>query len=187
MNVLTVARRTGAATVVLVAIGALALSVAVRADAIRVSRVLTGSMGDEVPAGAMVVSRPVEAERIERGQVLVFVPPEPFTTPGARPVVHRVIEVTREGNEVLVRTKGDANAAEDPWTINASRSTVFRLGWSSAAAGRLTSLAGRGSAAVVVALVVLLAAGRALALIWRPRQRGRRRVEPARGRRRATA
>jgi signal peptidase len=173
----TAARRTGATLVLLVAFGALATTLAMRLDAIRVSRVLTGSMGAEVPAGSLVVARPHTAERIEAGQVVVFVPPAPFGTPDGRPIVHRVVAVTREGGEVLIRTKGDANAAEDPWTLNASRSTVFRVAAASPLAGAVAGWAGRGGAVVAVGLATLLAAVRALVLIWRPPPRGRRRNE----------
>lgn len=174
--VLTAARRAVTAVVVLVAFGAFALTVAMRADAVRVSRVLTGSMGKAVPAGSLAVSRPVEPEAIEPGQVVLFVPPAPFGTPGSKPIAHRVVEVTTDNGEVLIRTKGDANAGDDPWTVNASRSTVFRLGWSSALAGRVSALAGAAGASVVVSVLTLVAAARVLAAIWRPRPGGRRRA-----------
>lgn len=182
MNVVvTAARRTGATLVLLLAFGALALTAAMRMDEVRVSRVLTGSMGDAVPAGSLVASRPVEAADIERGDVVVFLPPEPFGTPDGRPVVHRVVEVTRDGGNVLIRTKGDANAAEDPWTLNASRSTVFREAWASPLAGRVTGWAGRGGAVVAIGVATLLATARAMVLIWRPRPRGRRRSNASAG------
>jgi len=170
---LTAARRAGAALVLLLAFGSLAVTVAMRADAVRVSRVLTGSMGDAVPAGSLVVSRPLQAGDIERGQVVVFMPPAPFGTPDGRPVAHRVVDVTRDGGNVLIKTKGDANAAEDPWTVNASRSTVFRLAAASPEAGALVGWAGRGGAVVAIGVATFLATIRALVLIWRPR--GRRR------------
>jgi len=176
MNAVAVAaRRAAGAAVVLAAVAALLVSIAIRTDRVRVSRVLTGSMGTAVPAGSVVASRPADAAGLAVGDVVMFLPPAPFDT-GGTPVVHRVVEVERDGADVLVRTKGDANAAEDPWTVNASRSTVHRVAWSSFAAGRVADLVARVGGSLLVAVVAALAATRALVAIWRPRRRGRRRA-----------
>jgi signal peptidase len=169
-------RRTAGVLVVLAALAALAVSIAVRMDALRLSRVLTGSMAPLVPAGSVAVTRPLDARAIRTGDVVMFRPPAPFDT--GTPVVHRVVEVTREHGDVVVHTKGDANAAEDPWTLNASRSTVHRLAWSSFAAGRAADLLTRGGGSLLLSGVVALVTLRVLALLWRPRGRGRHR-EPA--------
>ena len=170
MSTVTVsARRAGAAVVLLAAAAALLLSVAVRTEVLHVSRVLTGSMDPVVPAGALVTSRPVDAASIVPGDVVMYVPPAPFVT-GGTPVAHRVTAVERENGDVLVRTKGDANPVEDPWTLNASRSTVHEVTWSSATAGRVADLVARGGGSLLLTVVVGLVALRALALLWRPRR-----------------
>jgi signal peptidase len=74
--------------------------------------VLSGSMGRTAPVGSLVVGRPLPAERVAVGDVILLRPP-----PGARattPVLHRVIERTQQDGEIVVRTKGDANPAPDP-------------------------------------------------------------------------
>jgi signal peptidase len=176
-TVVAVARRVTLAAVLLVAAGTLLVSIAVRTDVLRMSRVLTGSMDPAIPPGALVASRPVAAGDIEVGQVVVFLPPEPFGTPGGAPVAHRVTQVAHEAGDVVIHTKGDANAAEDPWTLNASKSTVFQVAWSSPAAGRVADTAGRGGLSVVLTVVVALAALRLLALMWRPSSAPRHRQE----------
>ena len=40
---------------------------------------------------------------------------------------HRVIEVVRGGGQPLVRTKGDANTAPDPWTARLNGSTAWQV------------------------------------------------------------
>jgi signal peptidase len=39
---------------------------------------------------------------------------------------HRVIKVVRGGEHPLVRTKGDANSAADPWVARPDGATVWR-------------------------------------------------------------
>ncbi len=174
MRALRMVRRAAAGGLLLTALLALVASIAVRTDVVRVSRVLTGSMAPVVPAGALVVSRPADAETVAVGELVMFVPPAPFDT-GGTPVVHRVLEVERAGGEVLLRTKGDANAAADPWTLNASRSTLHRVAWSSLAAGEVASLTARGGGSLLVSVVVALVAAKLLAAMWRPRRPGARR------------
>lgn len=170
-------RRLTMAAVLLVALGALAVSVAVRTDTLRTSRVLTGSMDPSIEPGALIASRPVDAGSIGVGDVVVFLPPEPFGTPGGAPIAHRVTQVAREDGDVVIHTKGDANDTEDPWALNASESTVFRVAWSSPLAGRVADTAGKGGMSVALSVVVALAALKALAALWRPDGSGRHRVE----------
>ena len=40
---------------------------------------------------------------------------------------HRVIKVVRGGAHPLVRTKGDANAAADPWTARLNGDTAWQV------------------------------------------------------------
>jgi signal peptidase len=176
MNAVAVAaRRAAGAAVMLAAVAALLVSVAIRTDRARVSRVLTGSMGTTIPAGSVVASRPADPGGLAAGDVVMFLPPAPFDT-GGTPVVHRIVAVERDGADVLVRTKGDANAAEDPWTVNASKSTVHTIAWSSFTAGTVADVVARAGGSLLLAVVVALFASRALLAIWRPRRRGRRRA-----------
>jgi signal peptidase I len=89
--------------------------------------VLTGSMTPDIPKGALVVSEKVDGKDVRNGDVVLFVPPDPFTPPDGRPVVHRVVSVEpRDGGAVEVRTKGDANPAEDPWTADLTKGETRR-------------------------------------------------------------
>jgi signal peptidase len=75
--------------------------------------VLTGSMGEEAPAGSLVVGRPLDARDVKRGDVIVA--RRAVEGRVLLPVMHRVIERRiDDSGEVLVRTKGDANRAPDP-------------------------------------------------------------------------
>ncbi|HEX8001418.1 MAG TPA: signal peptidase I [Mycobacteriales bacterium] len=175
-TVVSATRRVAGVALLLAAAAALLLSVAARTGTVRVSRVLTGSMAPTVPAGAAVLSRPADAGSLAVGDVVMFVPPAPYGAPGGAPVVHRVVAVERADGEVLVRTKGDANDGADPWLLNASRSTVHDVAWSSATAGRLADLVARGGGSLLLSAVVAAVALRMLVLLWRPAAPGRHRT-----------
>jgi signal peptidase I len=70
--------------------------------------VATPSMGTAAPVGTLVLTAPVRIDAVERGDIITFRP-----TAGRTSYTHRVVAITPEG----LRTKGDINAAQDPWTI----------------------------------------------------------------------
>jgi signal peptidase len=82
--------------------------------------------------GDVVVVTPKPARDVRAGDVITYAIPI-----GDRHVeTHRVVEVLRGGEAPIVRTKGDANAAADPWTAQLEgglvwqqRFTVPGLGW----------------------------------------------------------
>jgi signal peptidase I len=94
--------------------------------------VLSGSMKPAFAPGDIVVVTPEPVEDVRAGQVISYRIPV-----GDHHVqTHRVIEVVRGGPHPLVRTKGDANAAPDPWTARLHGTTAWRvravlpkLGW----------------------------------------------------------
>lgn len=70
----------------------------------------SGSMAPAIPQGSIVLASPHDAGELAAGDVVVFTPP------GWRePVVHRVVELWRDGDGVELRTRGDANNAADSW------------------------------------------------------------------------
>lgn len=89
----------------------------------RVLPVQSGSMAPTIPKGAAVVVTPQRFDEIVPGQIIVYDPP----TPGSSLLVHRVVEVIRNGDGVSVRTRGDANAADDPWTAELADPPVWKV------------------------------------------------------------
>ena len=67
-----------------------------------------GSMGSAVPRGSIVFERMVPTAELRPGDVITYRPPNRDER-----VTHRIVE--RQGQ--AFRTKGDANAAPDPWTF----------------------------------------------------------------------
>jgi signal peptidase len=80
-----------------------------------------GSMGGTIARGSIVYEEPVPVGRLRVGDVITFTPP----TRSDR-VTHRIAAIGRDGE---LRTKGDANAATDPWRIRPSgaRQPVVRF------------------------------------------------------------
>jgi signal peptidase len=81
----------------------------------------SGSMTPALRVGgvAVVQAEPVSAVRV--GQIIAVHPPnQPDIVR-----IHRVIEVTHRGNQVWIRTKGDANKLPDPGPIRLVGSTAY--------------------------------------------------------------
>lgn len=90
----------------------------------RVDCVVSSSMEPAIGKGSFVLTRPVDAEEILVGDVIVF----RHTVAGEQthqeiPIIHRVIEATG-GN--WFRTKGDANDVPDPYIVH-TRDVIGRV------------------------------------------------------------
>jgi len=74
-----------------------------------------GSMADSIPVGSIAVAEKVLPEDIAVGDVIVFYPPA--TSANRSALMHRVVSIREEDGQRFFHTKGDANAAPDPWEI----------------------------------------------------------------------
>ncbi|MFZ7087803.1 S26 family signal peptidase [Curtobacterium sp. RRHDQ10] len=100
----------GASLLVLVALALAAVAGAASSGA-RWFDVRTPSMGTAAPVGSIVVTRPVAIERLRVGDVVSFTPP----SGGGATHTHRVVA---HPTPASVRTRGDVNGADDPWTLH---------------------------------------------------------------------
>jgi signal peptidase I len=131
----------------------------------RVATVLSGSMSPTMDAGSMVFSTPESASSVAVGQVITFKLP----TDDHRVETHRVIEVVKGGPEPVVRTKGDANPAPDPWQAKLDGSTsLWRARFAVPKLGYLVqALRGPWFRAILTLLAPALFLSVCLAAIWR--------------------
>jgi len=98
----------------------------------RPETVLSGSMKPRFDPGDLVIVTPEPARDVRVGQVISLHVPV-----GDHHVqTHRVVQVLRGGEHPVIRTKGDANKARDPWTARLDGSTAWqvravvpKLGW----------------------------------------------------------
>jgi signal peptidase len=75
--------------------------------------VYSGSMQPTLGVGSLAVDRVVPASTVRVGDVITF--NDPYTK--GRLVTHRVAQIVPTKHGLAYRTKGDANAARDPWAI----------------------------------------------------------------------
>ncbi len=126
----------------LVALAMLGLAVLVVTGHLRLQPVLTGSMAPRFPTGTLVAVTPVVASSLRVGDVVMFVPPRPYGTPSGGPVMHRIVAVDQApGGRLTLRTKGDANAVQDPWVLDGNAGGFARLRASSVVLGRALRMA----------------------------------------------
>jgi signal peptidase len=136
--------------------------------------ITTGSMAGTVDPGALVVSERVPVDRLAVGDVITYAPPA--TTGIDHLVTHRIAEITTdEVGALTFRTKGDANAAVDPWTFTLRSDVQPRLRWSVPQLGQpvlwLADPDVRRLAIGLPALVIALLAAKDLWAAIRPRRR----------------
>nr|WP_297422411.1 signal peptidase I [uncultured Actinotalea sp.] len=126
-------RRTAAALATSLAVFALLavglLFFLVRGEGWLLQTVATGSMEPTIPTGSIILSRPVDPTAVRIDDVVVFVAPTggtvstgdgtAFEATEPMLVTHRVLAVETGADAPAFRTKGDANADEDPWLVEA--------------------------------------------------------------------
>lgn len=115
--------------------------------------VLSGSMEPELPVGCLIYVRNTQPEEAESGDIIAF-----YSSVEAGGVItHRVVE-----NDIVsgtIRTKGDANEAEDPMPVeyeNYIGSVVFSVPYFGKILTCMTTLYGKIAAACLVILGLIL-------------------------------
>src|SRR6476661_2824997 len=132
----------------------------------RTMTMLTGSMAPKINPGDVTIVTPIKVSDVTEGMVITYHRPiEDHSL-----VTHRVISVEKAADgTVTVQTKGDANAAADPWTATLNGDTAYRVRGVVPILGHVIEAL----RAPVVAQVLLYGAptllvGWLLLTIWRP-------------------
>src|SRR5881275_1465368 len=125
--------------------------------------VYSGSMRPTLGVGSLAVDRVVPASKVRVGDVITF--NDPYVKGWL--VTHRVAQIVRTKHGLAYRTKGDANAARDPWAIQL-KDQVGRVAFDVPIAGYVLYYAHtrevRGGLICVTAVLLLLGLMRR---IWR--------------------
>lgn len=81
----------------------------------RVHNVVTNSMEPTLAVGSIVITKPVSASSVAKGDIISF------TTPAGTSVIHRVVDVAENDRGPVFVTRGDANDGNDHDTVDALR------------------------------------------------------------------
>lgn len=102
----------------------LAMTVGPRVLHYRTATMLTGSMSPTIKPGDVVIDTPIAASDVKVGDIITYHIP----VDDHRVESHRVSWVGHDASgAVLVRTKGDANPIDDPWTARFQTEQVWRV------------------------------------------------------------
>jgi signal peptidase I len=125
--------------------------------------VYSGSMRPTLGVGSLAVDRVVPASSVHVGDVITF--DDPYVK--GRLVTHRVAQIVPTKYGLAYRTKGDANAARDPWAVRLG-GNVGHVAFDVPVAGYVLWYAHtREVRAALVLIVVLFLLVGALRWIWR--------------------
>ena len=132
----------------------------------RTMTMLTASMAPEIEPGDITIGSPIAVSDVTEGMVITYHMP---VDDGAL-VTHRVVSVEHAPDgSVLVQTKGDANAAIDPWTARLEGDTAYEVRAVVPELGHLvTALRTPVVSQVLLYGAPLLLTGWLLMTIWRP-------------------
>jgi signal peptidase len=131
--------------------------------------VYSGSMRPTLGIGSLAVDRVVDARTVRVGDVITF--NDPYVR--GRLVTHRVVQIVHTKHGLAYRTKGDANAARDPWAVRLS-GHVGRVAFHVPLAGYvLYYVHTREVRGALIALAALFLLAAILRRIWRTEAPGR--------------
>jgi signal peptidase len=119
----TFTRRAVNTGLVLLVLAFVLAAVAVFTGAYQVRPVLSGSMEPVLHVGGVVVTQRIPLGEVQPHDIIVVTDPYDRT----RLVVHRVTDITRAAAETTAHTKGDHNAAPDPWTLRLHGDSAYRV------------------------------------------------------------
>ncbi|MDD6878846.1 MAG: signal peptidase I [bacterium] len=78
--------------------------------------VLSDSMVPEFSRGDAVIIKKIDKKdlkKLKKGIILYY-------SKEGKPIIHRIVSVKIDGNDVEITTKGDNNNTEDPWTVKSN-------------------------------------------------------------------
>jgi signal peptidase len=136
--------------------------------------IYSGSMEPSVKVGSLLVAKPVAAENLQVGDVIVFRHPEsPNTT-----ITHRIAGIREENGQRIFTTKGDASSNPDPREVRL-QGQVGKMAYTIPYLGYLVDFIRTKEGALI--FLVAPALGLGLMHLWKERKKRRARPVGAQG------
>lgn len=136
--------------------------------------IYSGSMESTVKVGSLLVAKPVAAENLQVGDVIVFRHPEsPNTT-----ITHRIAGIREENGQRIFTTKGDASSNPDPREVRL-QGQVGKMAYTIPYLGYLVDFIKTKEGALI--FLVAPALGLGLMHLWRERKKRQARPVGAQG------
>jgi signal peptidase I len=150
--------------VLLLAVGFVIAAIAVSSGHWKAGPVVSGSMEPTIDTGSVVLTQKVPVDDLAVGDIVMFQRPDNAD----EQVVHRIAELDPSQDGPLIRTKGDANATEDPWQVRPEGETAWVARGSVPYVGyaALATRTAVGQHVLLVAAGLLIGAG-LVVLMWR--------------------
>jgi signal peptidase I len=129
--------------------------------------ITSGSMTGTYDRGSLLYAKVVPTSTLRVGDVITYTPPSGSGPTGL--VTHRIHAITADPRGMRVfRTKGDANAAPDPWTFTLPNATQARASYGLPLVGfGLAALGDRRVRMALIGVPALIIALSVLAGLWR--------------------
>ena len=135
--------------------------------------VMSGSMTPTIRTGDVVLDERIRPLQAHIGDIVTFKDPKK-----PRLLTHRLRSVRRQGDKLLMVTKGDANNTVEKWVVPV-RGQIGRVRYRVPKVGRLLWRTRTPQAKIlIVALPALLLGVLQLVAIWRPKPKPRRPERP---------
>jgi len=74
------------------------------------------SMEPTLNVGDIIISKGIDPNDLKVGDIIIFQLSNSNTF-----IVHRIVEIIKDENGLLIKTKGDNNPIEDPWIVRPSQ------------------------------------------------------------------
>jgi signal peptidase len=137
----------------------------------QVNPVVSGSMRPGLSVGGIVISEQVPVSQLALRDVIEFKNP----TDPSDLMVHRIVVMTKnKSGQLVIKTQGDANNAQDPWTLTISGNDAYVVRWSLPLLGYV-AVAYQNNRGFVLLAVGIILISLAATTIGRPRRRGKKR------------
>ena len=133
----------------------------------QVNPIVSGSMRPGLPVGGVVISERIPIDQVALRDVIEFKNPDD----PADLMVHRIVSLTKnKSGQFVIKTQGDANNAQDPWTLTLGGKYAYEARWSLPLLGYV-AVAYQNHRGLVLLGVGVVLLGTAASVIYGPKRR----------------